>query len=275
MYSALLPQNGSQSGSKKRQKPSSNLDSSVGLQNAPIGHRICPTDIGDLSDLIDHFSSDDFLDGAIAPHIADANYINESPSDSSLVALADLIAAEESPIPRSRAPRTLINSHDLPQLHDPNGQAAKPLPDSRDPFELEIEDASIAPQVVSKQPRQFLRSHSETGALKRRAPAQFPSSPPPMPPLKEESSITSTRQVNSGVAEHSPTKVPATRLFQKSISDLSSLRSQNGKHPHSIISTGKKHPVPITEDDEDVQGPWTSEALDLFDWWPPGKPKPA
>jgi hypothetical protein len=29
-----------------------------------------------------------------------------------------------------------------------------------------------------------------------------------------------------------------------------------------------------TEPDHEERGPWTSEALDLFDWWPPGRPKP-
>lgn len=275
MYSALLPQTGSQTGSQKRQKPPSNLDLSVGLHNAPIGHRLCPADIGDLSDLIDEFSSDDFPDAVISPpRVANVNYINESPTDSTLVALADLISAEETPIPRSKARRNSINSHDLPQLQYPHGQALKPpSPDSKGPVALETEDASIAPEVVRKQPRQFLRSHSEAGTLSRRAPAQFPS-PPPMPPLKEEPSNNSTGKVDFGDSEQSPSKGPATRLFQKSISDLSSLRPQNGKHSHAIISTGKKHPVPIPEENEEVQGPWTNEALDLFDWWPPGKPKP-
>ncbi|KAF3482500.1 uncharacterized protein GIQ15_05259 [Arthroderma uncinatum] len=35
-------------------------------------------------------------------------------------------------------------------------------------------------------------------------------------------------------------------------------------------------PPPVDEPEEEVeQGPWTTEALDLFDWWPPGRPKPA
>ena len=28
------------------------------------------------------------------------------------------------------------------------------------------------------------------------------------------------------------------------------------------------------EEDAVEKGPWTVEALDLFDWWPPDRPKP-
>lgn len=266
MYSALLPQTGSQSGSQKRQRPLSNLDSSVGLQNTRIGHRSRPTEFDDLSDLIHEFSSDDFPDAIAAPNPANTGSMNESPSDSTLIAFADLIAAEGSPLLRTKASRTPYGSHDLGRLQRPPGPAVKlSLPDSRSATDLETGDASIAPPKPVKQPRQLLRSHTDAGSLRRRVPAQFPSSPP-LPPLKEESSNENAEQSNP--------KGLSTRPLKKSISDLSSLRPQNRKHSHTVVATGKKHPDPIPEENEHEQGPWTNEALDLFDWWPPGKPKP-
>ncbi|OJD10900.1 hypothetical protein ACJ73_09665, partial [Blastomyces percursus] len=36
----------------------------------------------------------------------------------------------------------------------------------------------------------------------------------------------------------------------------------------------KQHVATCVDVDEEDQGPWTEEALDLFDWWPPGRAKP-
>ncbi|KAL1956781.1 hypothetical protein VTO42DRAFT_6835 [Malbranchea cinnamomea] len=73
------------------------------------------------------------------------------------------------------------------------------------------------------------------------------------------------------------------RHLQKSASDASSLRYRNSSnHPTTnllttsipVTTAGRALDSPFGDDDEE-QGPWTSEALDLFDWWPPGRPKPA
>lgn len=273
MYSALLPQNGSQSGTQKRQRPASNLDSSVGLQNAQPGYRSYPTDIGVLSDLIDEFSSDDYPEATMPSHVAHADNTYESPSDTALAAFVDLIRAEGSPTPQVKASPNSINSHNPPPLRECQEQVMKPASiDSRNVDELRTKDNT--PQVITKQPRQFLRSHSETGALKGKAPTPFPRSPP-LPPQRQQPTHRGAGQAASANAEPSPTKRTSPRLFQRSISDLSSLRQGNSKRSHAIIATGRKPPDPIPEENEDDQGPWTSEALDLFDWWPPGKPKPA
>ncbi|KAK2766138.1 hypothetical protein FQN54_007654 [Arachnomyces sp. PD_36] len=274
MYNALLPQNGSQGGSQKRQRPPSNLDSSVGLQNVRTRHGSYPTDI-DLSGLIEEFSSDDFPDAPIPPHTVNADEINESPSDSTLIALADIAAAEGTPTPRIKASPNSIGVAKLHPEQESQRQTIKPaLTDSPYFNGLKAEDTSFPPHITRDQHRQFTRSHSETGALNKRPVPRFPSSPP-LPPQRQEPSGGETRQVNpTNMEMPAPKGVPA-RTFQRSVSDLSSLRAQNSKHSHAIVATGRKPPAPIPEEDEDDQGPWTSEALDLFDWWPPGKPKPA
>lgn len=66
---------------------------------------------------------------------------------------------------------------------------------------------------------------------------------------------------------HPLRKSPKT--FRKTVSDPTALRSSDGNRAISRPSVSKQ---PESKDEE--KGPWTSEALDLFDWWPPGRPKP-
>jgi hypothetical protein len=69
-------------------------------------------------------------------------------------------------------------------------------------------------------------------------------------------------------------KLPARRAldapFRKSISDPTALTTVQTRPTltRSALSAVPEQPPPIEE------GPWTSEALDLFDFWPPGRPKP-
>ncbi|KAK1140690.1 hypothetical protein N8T08_010003 [Aspergillus melleus] len=60
--------------------------------------------------------------------------------------------------------------------------------------------------------------------------------------------------------------------LRKSYSDPTALTSAN-----SLQSRTAPCKSPLNRDDDDTnreQGPWTTEALDLFDFWPPGRPKP-
>lgn len=69
------------------------------------------------------------------------------------------------------------------------------------------------------------------------------------------------------------------KLFRKSHSDTNALRNpENGNHgPSRPLPT---HGPPREERNTDNSvanndtGPWTAEALDFFDWWPPGRPIP-
>ncbi|KAF3395930.1 hypothetical protein F1880_006727 [Penicillium rolfsii] len=71
-----------------------------------------------------------------------------------------------------------------------------------------------------------------------------------------------------------PWKLPAKRAldapFRKSISDPTALITPPTRPTltRSALSTVPEQPPPVEE------GPWTCEALDLFDFWPPGRPKP-
>ncbi|KAL5002787.1 hypothetical protein BDV10DRAFT_84795 [Aspergillus recurvatus] len=63
---------------------------------------------------------------------------------------------------------------------------------------------------------------------------------------------------------------PRSQGLRKSYSDPTTINSLRSR-PLAIISPLN----PIAEQNDELeQGPWTSEALDLFDFWPPGRPKP-
>ncbi|KAF9894087.1 hypothetical protein FE257_009060 [Aspergillus nanangensis] len=61
--------------------------------------------------------------------------------------------------------------------------------------------------------------------------------------------------------------------LRKAYSDPSALTSINGIRTRTVSA---KSPLTTGADEENPpeQGPWTSEALYLFDFWPPGRPKP-
>ncbi|KAI9371358.1 hypothetical protein BJX61DRAFT_534843 [Aspergillus egyptiacus] len=67
--------------------------------------------------------------------------------------------------------------------------------------------------------------------------------------------------------EETPPKPRATGL-RKSYSDPTTI---NSLHARPLPAASPLNP---SIDQCDEQGPWTSEALDLFDFWPPGRPKP-
>lgn len=62
--------------------------------------------------------------------------------------------------------------------------------------------------------------------------------------------------------------------LRKSLSDPTALTAKRGlqTRPTLMRSAMSAAPEPPTEGEE---GPWTCEALDLFDFWPPGRPKPS
>ncbi|EEP79404.1 predicted protein [Uncinocarpus reesii 1704] len=114
-------------------------------------------------------------------------------------------------------------------------------------------------QLPQPQPRAFSRSHSDV------PPAQNANKP--TPPLNPPS----PSGLNPG-RRH----IPPTKGLQKSLSDTSMLRARPGlsRGLQTRLTTMGNTSAPSDTINEDEQGPWTSEALDLFDWWPPGRPKP-
>lgn len=61
--------------------------------------------------------------------------------------------------------------------------------------------------------------------------------------------------------------------LRKSLSDPSALTSAVGIQARQVPGRSSLGTI-LDEDGVHDQGPWTSEALDLFDFWPPGRPKP-
>ncbi|KAL2013714.1 hypothetical protein VTN00DRAFT_1239 [Thermoascus crustaceus] len=88
--------------------------------------------------------------------------------------------------------------------------------------------------------------------------------PPPRPPVSVNRSVPP----NPVAAREPPQKI-----FRKSLSDPTVLRTTTGNRSRPVSNNGQSNIASNATDDD--QGPWTSEALDLFDWWPPGRPKPA
>ncbi|KAL3449819.1 hypothetical protein BJX65DRAFT_31925 [Aspergillus insuetus] len=65
---------------------------------------------------------------------------------------------------------------------------------------------------------------------------------------------------------------PRSAVLRKSYSDTSAINSFQTR-PLTTATNSLLNPATDTTYNSE-QGPWTSEALDLFDFWPPGRPKP-
>lgn len=74
-----------------------------------------------------------------------------------------------------------------------------------------------------------------------------------------------------------PRNLPARRSFdaplRKSLSDPSALNNKPSLQARPTPMRSAMSAVP-EEPEVHEEGPWTAEALDLFDFWPPGRPKP-
>ncbi|KAL4817081.1 hypothetical protein BDW67DRAFT_175014 [Aspergillus spinulosporus] len=101
-------------------------------------------------------------------------------------------------------------------------------------------------------------------ATKLPLPDEYPQTPPISDLAKQPSGTTRQQISPQGDAK------PLSPSLRKSYSDPTTIDSL----PFRPIAT--RSPLnPINkQNDEHEQGPWTSEALDLFDFWPPGRPKP-
>lgn len=84
-----------------------------------------------------------------------------------------------------------------------------------------------------------------------------------------------TRQIPATVSHRAQGALPKSGStgLRKSYSDPTTLTSANGLRPRSLPFKSPLNNC-MEEDQPHEQGPWTSEALDLFDFWPPGRLKP-
>lgn len=84
----------------------------------------------------------------------------------------------------------------------------------------------------------------------------------------------------ASVAEAHPTMAikRSERVFRKSHSDTNALRHlENASNGLSrpLATTGPPRNQRNVGTVKTESGPWTADALDFFDWWPPGRPMPA
>ncbi|KAF5863078.1 hypothetical protein ETB97_010648 [Aspergillus alliaceus] len=84
-----------------------------------------------------------------------------------------------------------------------------------------------------------------------------------------------TRQIPATVSHRAQGALPKSGStgLRKSYSDPTTLTSADGLRPRSLHFKSPLNNC-MEEDQPHEQGPWTSEALDLFDFWPPGRLKP-
>lgn len=114
--------------------------------------------------------------------------------------------------------------------------------------------------------------------------------PTPIPPLEnalprpdpcpEIPPVAVNHAARSQGIPPAPTK-QSSRGFQKSYSDPSAFHTVNSIQSRQLPSSTLDLLVEEDSDEEEQtqdkvqeQGPWTVEAMDLFDFWPPGRPRP-
>ncbi|KAJ5191814.1 uncharacterized protein N7498_010799 [Penicillium cinerascens] len=83
---------------------------------------------------------------------------------------------------------------------------------------------------------------------------------------------------NLGTTMTQPCNLPARRALdaplRKSVSDPTTLTAQRTLQSRPTLMRSAMSAVP-EQPEVNEEGPWTSEALDLFDFWPLGRPKPS
>lgn len=95
--------------------------------------------------------------------------------------------------------------------------------------------------------------------------------------LDEMAGVIGSENGNNLFSSSAPRNLPAKRSLdaplRKSLSDPSALANKPTLQTRPTLMRSAMTTIP--EPEETDEGPWTSEALDLFDFWPPGRPKPA
>ena len=95
--------------------------------------------------------------------------------------------------------------------------------------------------------------------------------------LDEMAGVIGSENGNNSFSSSAPRNLPAKRSLdaplRKSLSDPSALANKPTLQTRPTLMRSAMTTIPEPEEVDD--GPWTSEAMDLFDFWPPGRPKPA
>jgi hypothetical protein len=115
---------------------------------------------------------------------------------------------------------------------------------------------------ITNHPQKLVRSQSDLGSL-----------------VHDPANLSLSSRVGTLPAQQCPIPSPRSspKVLQKSLSDPSSIKLKFGDNRtyQTFLATGRHQFDSSVHPDDEEQGPWTSEALYLFDWWPSGRPKPA
>ncbi|KKZ67280.1 hypothetical protein EMCG_07026 [[Emmonsia] crescens] len=155
---------------------------------------------------------------------------------------------------------------------------------------------SKSPDKPSCPHRSFTRSHSDIITSHPTPPETRIN---PSPTIQRSDSLplpgparTERSEAPPTLPEQRPAHHPQPKPFQGTLSDASSVlgRAMTSAVTTTVATTTSaaaprtrqsllapkrnQHVATCVDVDEEDQGPWTEEALDLFDWWPAGRPKP-
>lgn len=145
-------------------------------------------------------------------------------------------------------------------LDDPMSDADEP-PRLKGEAIQNTENMSAPPNPPTAEP-----VPTPTPPMKNEPPPSRPTTDHPTEPSATLAAINHAAR-SQGIPP--PTK-PSARGFRKSLSDPSAFHTVNSIQPRQLPSS----PLNPNQGQIQDQGPWTCEAMDLFDFWPPDRPKP-
>lgn len=133
-------------------------------------------------------------------------------------------------------------------------------------------DDSSSPPRVNIEPRNHESANMEKHTLMRSHSDMSSMLPDSCPAV----TAPDTR-IRELVGEANP--APAARrnepkVFRKSYSDTTALHNADQHRHGPSLPVATRRPPRTEPIPESEKGPWTAEAWDFFDWWPPGNPKP-
>ncbi|OJJ48244.1 hypothetical protein ASPZODRAFT_140557 [Penicilliopsis zonata CBS 506.65] len=179
---------------------------------------------------------------------------------------------------------TSKSTSNVPSSAEPEPEADKENPQSPEqlssPRPIQVAQPQIPqPTPASKAPQipQVTQVARPRTARPVQAPAQPPQKAQPIhlqpqtgpiqaQPRLPRASTKLAPSLSESAPRFHPTIKRQENLLRKSHSDPSALETGSSRHlPGRCPETLQDHCKP--------QGPWTAEAMDLFDFWPPGRPK--
>ncbi|KAL6230616.1 hypothetical protein BDW75DRAFT_234259 [Aspergillus navahoensis] len=168
------------------------------------------------------------------------------------------------PLPRNHLSRS-ISAHQPTFKHETSSPVIIIDDDPLDP-QPTIPRETMRDKAKPYPPSTNTKDDLNSPAIKPLCSDELPQTPQISNPSAQQSSGSINQQVKP------PVTAPKSRSpgLRKSYSDPTTI---NSLPPRPLATTSPLNPI-SEQNDEHEQGPWTSEALDLFDFWPPGRPKP-